>query len=294
MIKQMDNLLKLQEKYKLPKTHNEIIFKKFILPQIDHLNKHNLNPTAVILGGQPGAGKSNLMKCVNDDSNYNQLIEISVDNYRQYHPEYNIILKNHPELAPQIVAYDANMWATKMREECSNIGINLLLEGTMGKASLVIYQEKELKNKGYKIEYKIIAVKPIISMLSTFNRYVEMKRLGITPRFVTPQAHNIRFDGLVESIKILSNQNNLNVNLYTREVRQSIRGEFTNNFKILKKQPADLFNEFKKQTTLPLTMHEIAYIRKSITNLQKNGIANNILNEAFPHFGEKKHQQIKM
>ncbi|MBR5676338.1 MAG: zeta toxin family protein, partial [Neisseriaceae bacterium] len=51
-----------------------------------HLAKPCVNPQGFVLGGQPGAGKSNLLKQIENRLNGNVLI-INADEFRRYHPQ---------------------------------------------------------------------------------------------------------------------------------------------------------------------------------------------------------------
>lgn len=55
-------------------------------------------PTAYILGGQPGAGKTTIQKILAKDDN--NIFIINADSYRQYHPHfYEIQFKKSRSLA---------------------------------------------------------------------------------------------------------------------------------------------------------------------------------------------------
>ena len=58
---------------------------------IDRITKNNKrvhNPISIYIGGQPGCGKTTLSRKLRMQPNENGLVEISLDNYRSYHPNY--------------------------------------------------------------------------------------------------------------------------------------------------------------------------------------------------------------
>lgn len=159
----------------------------------------------------------------------------------------------------------------------------MVIEGTMGDAAFALEQERKLRKSGYSVEYRILAVKPILSRLSTFNRYAEMVGSGAVPRFVTVLAHDLRFEGLKKTVEEISKQENVKLSFYSREIKGGIHGGFTDNVKALNEGLFSPVFDFKKQTGAPLTLHELDYVRTSISLLQKNGIPKNILEAAFPN-----------
>lgn len=291
-----NNLSALQEKYQLSPLENEIIFKGYILPGINQIDAQPMpKPRADLLGGQPGSGKSSLMHLViKGMENKNLAIPIASDDYRHFHPKYQQLINEHPELASMIVTPDADIWTDKMLNECMARRLNIAIEGTMGKTSWAVGKENRLKQNGYEIQYRIMAVKPTLSKISTFNRYAEMLKTGAFPRFVTTGAHDERFDGLKQTIEMLSKQNNVKLSLYTREINSDVKGNIIDNLKILKADPVNPILDFKNQTTASLTLPELNYIRKSIEILKRSGISKSLLSEAFPRFMNDNGRKFKL
>jgi len=52
------------------------------------------NPVAVILGGQPASGKSNLTKVAEKEHKEKSFLIINGDEYRSYHPEHDSFIKD--------------------------------------------------------------------------------------------------------------------------------------------------------------------------------------------------------
>ena len=69
----------------------------------EHQIKPELPPKGFVLGGQPGAGKSNLIKMINAQLNGNVLV-VNGDEFRRYHPNlmrYRLnMAKNLPNIQP--------------------------------------------------------------------------------------------------------------------------------------------------------------------------------------------------
>lgn len=172
--------------------------------------------------------------------------------------------------------------------------MDIVLEGTLGKVAWVLEKQNQLMVNGYSIGYKVMAVNPQLSKLSTLVRYTEMKRSGAIPRFVTPDAHDERFNGLQLTVETLAKQDSANIALYTREIKHNINGAFTDSLKPLEKVSVNPLDDFKKKTRAPLSLTESDYIRKSISILMQNGISESLLKEAFPGFMNNESKKIKI
>lgn len=105
----MDNVILLQEIHRLSDKENDAIFKGYILPRYQvNGTLESKEPVAIMLGGQPGSGKSSLVNIIMAEPDKKNLIGVAADDFRHFHPRYNKILTAYPELAPQIVSPDAN------------------------------------------------------------------------------------------------------------------------------------------------------------------------------------------
>jgi predicted AAA+ superfamily ATPase len=103
----------------LSNEQNERIFqkikKKYLAASIP-----TISPTAIILGGQPGAGKSFLVKEVEKEFQ-KDFVFISTDDLRLYHPQY-IKLQSDPQTvqnAANLVNPYASAWTERLIKHSS-------------------------------------------------------------------------------------------------------------------------------------------------------------------------------
>ena len=61
------------------------------------------NPVAILLGGQPAAGKSNLAVIAEEEHQNDTFLIINGDEYRIYHPEHDSLIK-------EVALYKNNEW----------------------------------------------------------------------------------------------------------------------------------------------------------------------------------------
>mgnify|MGYP001587957694 FL=1 len=75
----------------LTQKEREDIFLKFILPYTSKGITPKENPLGIILGGQPGAGKSNFIG--HRKKEYPDMAVVNGDELRRFHPQFGKLLK---------------------------------------------------------------------------------------------------------------------------------------------------------------------------------------------------------
>ena len=131
--------------------------------------KAEINPVAhsrtVLLGGQSGAGKTTLHKVFIERFGKNAVI-INGDSYRSLHPLYREFDRKY---GPESVNHTA-AWAGRMTEAVidalSDMGYNLIIEGTLRTAEVPTKTATLLRERGYAVSLALMAVKPEISLIS--------------------------------------------------------------------------------------------------------------------------------
>ncbi len=177
-------------------------------------------PSAVLLGGQSGAGKTTLHKIYAERFD-NNVIVVSGDEYRSKHPRYRELDKKY---GPESVRYTAP-WSGRMTEALvdalSGMGYNLIVEGTLRTAEVSMKTPRLLRERGYAVSLALMAVKPEISLLSCQIRYEQMRIAGTVPRATDPARHNKIVHDIAGNLDVLEESGLFDeVALYTRSEEQ--------------------------------------------------------------------------
>lgn len=141
-----------------------------------------IKPLGIILGGQPGAGKSYLVKEVEDEFQ-KDFIFISTDDLRLYHPAYAALQQNPETLqnAANLVNPYASAWTERLIKHCIENKFNLIIDSTLGGNVNAVYRTVDmLRENNFSFHLRLMAVPAFISKLSIFLRYefqLERKRL---------------------------------------------------------------------------------------------------------------------
>ena len=153
-------------------------------------------PIAMVMGGQPGAGKSGLvMKTRQDFRNMGRdVIVLDVDAYRGFFKNAAALAQEYPEYYSDITDVATGYVMKRLLEEATiPNGYNFIFEGTLATPQII----ETIRRFGpqYDIRARVIGVSKIESTLSIFERYLEMKkRIGVG-RLTTIAAHDKRYDG---------------------------------------------------------------------------------------------------
>lgn len=177
-------------------------------------------PRAFLLGGQSGAGKTNLHKVLADELEKNVIV-INGDEYRSLHPRFSQL---DAQYGPEAVTHTA-AWAGQMVEALvaglSSMRYNLVVEGTLRTSQVPLDTAALLRGKGYRVSLALMAVKPEVSLVSCQIRYELMRMAGTTPRATDPAHHNKIVADIVQNVGVLESSGLFDeIRLYSREREQ--------------------------------------------------------------------------
>ncbi len=154
-------------------------------------------PIAILLGGQPGAGKSFGTLEMSKRLNFDLLI-INGDEFRPYHQQYHEIYQKYGKEAAKYTAEFTGKMVQRIRNEAIKQRFNVLIEGTFRTADIPLNELNLFKQQGYKTAVLICTCPKEVSWLSTLKRAEEQQRSGIQPRYV-PREH---FDVVVAQLAL--------------------------------------------------------------------------------------------
>lgn len=164
--------------------------------------KQQSEPAAILLAGQPGAGKTVLSSMLNKLL-HGDVYFINADEYRRFHPNYKKLYAAYGSDSVQMTNSFSGTVTEQLIQELSNRGINLIIDGT-GRTTAVPHRTAELLiNKGYKVELAVIATRPEQSLCSTILRFYEMNAGGTIPRATATEAHDHIVSVLPDNLDVL-------------------------------------------------------------------------------------------
>lgn len=174
------------------------------------------NPKAFILGGQPGAGKTSLQYLIQKQDR--NVIVINADAYRKFHPYFFEIQRKYGTDSPKYTQPFINQVTEQLIDELSTESYNLIIEGTLRTATVPLNTCRALKDKGYRVELHVIAVKRAISYESTLLRYELAIQQGEIPRATAKAHHDMVADAIADNLDIICRSKTFDdIRLFDRE-----------------------------------------------------------------------------
>jgi predicted ABC-type ATPase len=155
---------------RLNKEEHQRIFHEKVLPRSDIESfAPQEHPKAVILAGQPGAGKGNLRKATEIEFK-GDIFAIDPDEQREFHPEAKRWQKESPYGWSQKTNSDAGAWAGELRNAGVERRVNLLVDTTLGDARSATRLTQGLQKAGYEVEIRAVAAHELESRVGVDRR----------------------------------------------------------------------------------------------------------------------------
>lgn len=192
---------------KLSQDEHDLLFKRFI--ERDMLNTTSAvgqseQPVAIFLGGQPGAGKSQLSNMSMRELGPDKTVTIDIDELRDVHPKYREWQTNPAteKSAADLTQPDAGAWGRELFASAIENRRNIVFDTTLGNTKAALNQITSLQDAGYRVIVRAVAVQPEVSHLGVLKRFEDGKAEG-NPRWVPPQIEKLAFDGLPKTLQAI-------------------------------------------------------------------------------------------
>jgi UDP-N-acetylglucosamine kinase len=248
--------------YQLNEADNLAIFSRIEKKVINSEElKSQKNPFLIIIGGQPGSGKStccvNIQKSLTGDNN---ALFIDMDELREFHPEYQSLNKNNDKFAALYTGPDAGKWSELLLRNAANKKYNIVYESTLKNVETICLIAQSFTKSGYDVSLQAMIVKPEISQVSTYLRYEQIKNAQGYGRYVLPQYHDDSVANIPRTLQAIKEQGLVSkIELYTRD-KPLFHGDYK------KEDIVAIANaEYKRA----LTPEETQYIRESWDDVRR-------------------------
>ena len=176
-------------------------------------------PLAVLTAGQPGSGKSMIVRSMRVQFGNERAVEINPDEVRPNIPYMLDRIERGDLDIPPAAFNDAGTIAARIMELSSAEKRNIIYDGTLSNSYYAEKSADHLKAQGYRVEVHGMAVTPDLSHASTYERR-EGEIIKSPTRFgrgVSDEFHDQAVKGLVETIGELQSKNKVDaIVLYDR------------------------------------------------------------------------------
>lgn len=147
------------------------------------------HPRAILLAGQPGAGKTELSSMLSSEM-AGDVAFINGDDYRRYHPHRRQLYQKFGADSAGMLSPFSNAVTERLIKKLSVHRMNLVIEGTGRTVEVPKTTAELLTAAGYTVDMAVIAARPEISLISTLLRFYQMEEGGTIPRATAISAHD--------------------------------------------------------------------------------------------------------
>lgn len=147
------------------------------------------SPRAILLAGQPGAGKTELSSMLSSEM-AGDVAFINGDDYRRYHPHRRQLYQKFGADSVGMISPFSNSVTEQLIAALARHRLNLIIEGTGRTVEVPKVTAERLTAEGYAVEMAVIATRPEISLISTLLRFYQMEERGTIPRATAISAHD--------------------------------------------------------------------------------------------------------
>lgn len=195
-----------------PDLHQQILNNK-VLRQSQFQNATSQErPRAVIMAGQPGAGKGNLVDAARAELGGN-VVTVDPDKLRSFHPQAHGLRQQHPYTWSGQTHGDASQWATELRDAAIGDRKNIILDTTTPRVDVI----KDLQARGYDVEVRAIATHRIESELGVDARFTDQLMRKGHGRYVPSGVRDNVYQQLPHQLDAVARETGSPIRIYDRE-----------------------------------------------------------------------------
>ena len=158
-------------------------------------------PTLILLGGQPGSGKSRASARLLAE--HNGMVTLSGDDLRIFHPRFRELVSDMPEHGGEVFADATRPWVRAVLQDSLAGRHSLLLEGTFGDPDVTLATAARFRDAGFRVRVVAIAAPRVLSLVTAASRYLRDRKSNSPARFTRLSAHDRGYDGTTRLIESL-------------------------------------------------------------------------------------------
>jgi len=266
----------MDKTYELSREEAIEIFEDKIVPYLFGKVTPVNNPKFILIGGQPGSGKTELA-IYSKNVLKNNIITVDGDLLRPFHPEYMELFEKYGADASKYTHPDCARWSIWSVRRAREIGYNIILENTLRDKNVTETIER-FYQRGYEIITKIMVVTELESGIGVFQRYIDVilaNNPDVLPRYTAKERHDLTCKNIPDVIQAIHEQGYSKIEFFRRGIEDIER--------IAMPKTGSLKDFYLECKDYPYTKEDLEYLRSEILRvddfLQKNIASVGCLND---------------
>jgi hypothetical protein len=160
------------------------------------------SPEVLIVGGQPGAGKSTTIdRLVDDFADRGGLAVVSIDDFRSYHPDYDRLVVEDDTKMAAATRPAAEVWQQMAADWLRVNRRNIAYEAGFRDPDGVLALADRYAEAGYRVSIVAMAVPSGVSRVGIIQRYAQQRTTFGAGRWTTTTSHDSDYDGSIETLR---------------------------------------------------------------------------------------------
>lgn len=207
----------MDDSFKLSAEEHKLIFAEVIEPAYFLTSSTVANPKAMIVAGQPGAGKTRVLEVTKSEFPDNNIVIVNTDDLRSFHPKYKEIVSIDDRRSAERTHPDASEWRQQLLDRSIETRRNIILEGVFKNGEQLTEIIQKMKDHGYDVTVRFVAVHERYSVWGIHKRYEKEKIVRGHGRFVPIEYHQECYQQLPNTAEHLERQGKANqVEVFSR------------------------------------------------------------------------------
>ena len=209
----------LVKKGRLSEEENERIYQREnIFERYSNGAKADECPKVIIVGGQPGAGKTSIVNRFKRYFEKAGVVHIDSDELREFHPMKESQDEINDRLTAVYTGKDSGIWAQKIMNDAVAKRLNIICETPLKSTEKLLNQIDMLTTKGYDVRLAVFAVPYDLSLLGVYSRYERPKTKGDYGRFVHDKPLRDSYLNQTVTVEAIKQQGKVTgIEIYSRE-----------------------------------------------------------------------------
>ncbi|WP_223880371.1 zeta toxin family protein [Stenotrophomonas sp. Br8] len=200
-------------------THARLLREKVIPKGGVNETSSQVHPKAVVLAGQPGAGKSKVSGALLREFD-GDVVLVDPDELRRTHSDFVGLSQKHPYTWAGHTHEDASQWAKELRSVAVEGRRNLILDTTLGNGDSAVTLIKDLQAKGYDVEIRGVVAHRLESELGVDARFADSLDSVGFGRYVPEDVRKHVYEALPGNLDKVQAETGIQIRLYGREGAQ--------------------------------------------------------------------------
>lgn len=251
----------------------KILHEEIIPDLVKNVTAQKEKATAIIIGGQPGSGKTTFQQKALEQLQGNAVI-CDIDALRDFHPKIKLLKKEYPGDYNKHTYTYAHRWNAEVIKYCLHNKMNFILETTFSDGEWLNKVIDEIEgypgDVKYHVRVKILAVNPQESLLGIKLRY-ETQKLRSEEDFgrnVPTKVHDEKFYKIPDALDILVRKKKcITIDICWRSVEE-INGKFVSRAEeVTLTSNEDAVTQYCQRAYAPITGNKLKVHKQFLSDL---------------------------